>query len=127
MHLLIPCSNLTFPDARRSSSAICDMINELLPEITTREISIDKRGDKIFVDDSQNDLADTIASVYSVRPYHIPTVSTPLEWREINPELNPSDFTINTIKRRIARKGDLFKDLFDSQVIQENNKVLRKL
>ena len=127
MHLLIPCSNLTFPDARRSSSAICNMIHELLPEITTREISVDKRREKIFVDDSQNDLADTIASVYSVRPYHIPTVSTPLEWREISPELNPSDFTINTIKRRIARKGDLFKDLFDSQVVQENNRVLRKL
>ena len=42
-----------------------------------------------FPDPSQNDEADTIASAYSVRPFHIPTVSTPMEWKEVKPGLDP--------------------------------------
>jgi bifunctional non-homologous end joining protein LigD len=127
IHLMVPCSGFDFAQARRLGSTICDMVHELVPDITTRERTVDKRGDKLFVDDSQNDYADTIASAYSVRPFHIPTVSTPLEWKEIKPGLDSTQFTISTIKQRLAKRGDLLKDVFDKKIQQVNNKVLKKL
>lgn len=76
-----------------------------------------------YVDDSQNDFADTIASAYSVRPYHIPTVSTPLDWKEINSKLDPAAFTIETIRNRDKKKGDVFENLFEGKLIEANNKI----
>lgn len=127
IHILVPCSGITFKEARRLGSTICDRIHELVPSITTREISKDKRGDKLFIDDSQNDFADTIAAAYSVRPNVIPSVSTPLEWKEIKPGLDQTDFTIRSIAKRIEKKGDLLKGLFDGKVRQKNIDVLRSI
>lgn len=127
MHLLLPCGGFNFKDARKAGSYICDLIHRLVPEITTREAAVDRRGAMLFVDDSQNDFADTIASAYSVRPYHLPTVSTPLEWKEVNDQLDPSDFTIHTILERLAKKGDLMKGLFDKKVIASNTTHLHRL
>jgi bifunctional non-homologous end joining protein LigD len=65
--------------------------------------------------------------VYSVRPYHIPTVSTPLEWKEINARLNPHQFTIDYALQRISKKGDLFAGALDKKHATSNNKALMKL
>jgi bifunctional non-homologous end joining protein LigD len=62
-----------------------------------------------FIDYNQNDEADTVAAPYSVRPAKLHTVSTPLDWKEINLKLTPPEFTIKTILKRLAKKSDLFK------------------
>jgi bifunctional non-homologous end joining protein LigD len=95
--------------------------------VSTTENSIAKRAGKVYIDPSQNDYADTLAAPYSVRPYHIPTVSTPLDWQEINLKLNPQSFTIQTISKRLKERGDLFKDLLSTKYRQSNTKLLRKL
>ena len=127
LHILIPCSEFNFPEARTIGSLICDEIQRRLPSMTTRERSVDKRGNLLYVDDSQNDFADTIASAYSVRPYRIPAVSTPLDWKEIKTSLDPAAFTIHTLKKRLEKIGDLFKPLFDTKFIQSNNRQLQHL
>ena len=125
MQLLIPCKGFTFPQARTIAVRICEKINEQAPEISTVENTISKRGDKLFIDHNQNDEADTIAAAYSVRPAKLPTVSTPLEWKEINSKLNPHDFTIKTIIKRLAKKGDLFKDILNEKIKASNTKILK--
>ena len=50
-----------------------------------------------------------MASPYSVRPKDGATVSTPLEWSEVNEKLSPSQFTIKNVPQRIKEKGDLWK------------------
>jgi bifunctional non-homologous end joining protein LigD len=127
IHLLLPCHRFTFEQGRAIGTFICDEIQKLVPHITTRERRVDARGNLLYVDDSQNDFADTIASVYSVRPYHIPTISTPLHWSEVNSKLNPESFTINTIKKRIQKEGDLFKGIFDKTMIASAQKQLENL
>jgi bifunctional non-homologous end joining protein LigD len=127
IHLLIPCSGFKFEVARRLGSHICDMVHELVPSITTREVTVNKRGSKLFVDDSQNDYADTIAAAYSVRPFHIPSVSTPLDWKEIKTGLDSTEFTIKTIQKRIDKKGDLLKDVFNEAIRTDNYKSLKKM
>lgn len=127
MHLLIPCKEFTFPQARTIAVRICEMINKQVPEISTVENTISKRGDKLFLDYNQNDEADTIAAAYSVRPAKLPTVSTPLEWKEVTSKLKPSDFTINTIRERLEKKGDLFKGILDERIRKSNSKILKQL
>jgi bifunctional non-homologous end joining protein LigD len=96
-----------------------------VPSITTTAISVSQRGNKLYVDPKQNDQADTVASTYSCRPYKVPTVSTPLEWKEIQQSLNPESFTIKTILKRLEKKGDLFKGVHDSKIKKQNTPMLK--
>ena len=124
IHILIPCNGFTHSQARSIGSYLCDEIQRKVPAISTRERNVDKRGNLLYVDDSQNDFADTIASAYSVRPYQIPSVSTPLGWKEVRNGLNPGGFTIKTIPKRLGKFGDMFEGLFDQRNTIINNKIL---
>ncbi len=126
MHLFIPCEKISFPEARKIAEEICKQINLIVPEITTTEITVSNRGDKLYIDPNQNDEADTVAAVYSVRPAPAPTVSTPLEWKEINDNLDPGKFHIHTILERIEKKGDLFKGVMDEKIRKANSRILKK-
>ena len=64
---------------------------------------------------NQNDFVDTVVAPYAVRPYHIPSVSTPLEWKELKSSLDPTAFTIYTIRKRMEKKADIFKDVMDNK------------
>ena len=108
MHLYLPCMDLDFQEARQIAIKICENIHSLVPSISTTEVRIEKRGDKLFLDPSQNDFADTVAAPYAVRPNKLPTVSAPLEWKEVNTKLDPARFTVTTILERLQKKGDLF-------------------
>jgi len=127
MHLFIPCEKFSFPEARKIAEEICKQINLLLPEITTTEITVSSRGDKLYIDPNQNDEADTVAAAYSVRPAATPTVSTPLEWKEINERLDPKKYDIHTMLERIEKKGDLFKRVMDEKIRKGNSRILKKL
>jgi bifunctional non-homologous end joining protein LigD len=124
IHLYLPCGDLSFENARSVAEEICNEIQQLVPSITTTEVSISNRGNKLYLDPNQNDYADTVASPYSARPYKLPTVSTPLEWKEVNNKLDPSNFTIHTIEKRLAKKGDLWSDIFDTNIVRANMKAL---
>jgi bifunctional non-homologous end joining protein LigD len=81
----------------------------------------------LYIDPNQNDEGDTVAAAYSVRPAPVPTVSTPLEWKEINEELDPKKYDIHTILERIEKKGDLFKGVMDKKIRKANSRILKKL
>ena len=127
MHIYIPCEKFSFPGARNIAEKICREINELTPEITTTEITVSKRGNKLYIDPNQNDEADTVAAPYSVRPAPLPTVSTPLEWKEVHEKLDPKKFDIHSILDRIKKKGDLFEGVMDEKTRQKNYKILKQL
>jgi bifunctional non-homologous end joining protein LigD len=126
IHFLVPCRGFAFSQARAFAEDICEEIHQLVPSISTTATSISQRRGKVYIDPSQNDYADTIASPYSVRPYHQPAVSTPLELKEINTTLDPHEFTIDEIFKRISKKGDLFDGINDPRMIEINNKILNK-
>ena len=125
MHLFLPCSAFTFSQARSIAENICNGIHELVPSITTTQVSVAHRGSKLYVDPNQNDYADTVASAYSVRPYKYPTVSTPLEWKEVNSRLSPLEFTMENIQERLRRKGDLFLPVLENKNAVKNNRHLK--
>ena len=127
MHIYIPVVEISFPRARSYSERLGKMIQELVPAISTTQISKNLRGDKVLIDPSQNDYADTLAAAYSVRPNKIPSVSTPLEWKEVNKKLDPANFTIETIGKRIKAKGDLFSEVLNKTIAKKNAIILKKL
>jgi bifunctional non-homologous end joining protein LigD len=127
IHLFIPCTGFDFEQARQIAANLCDHVHAMVPDITTRKISKEKRGDKLFIDENQNDYTDTLASAYSVRPFHWPCVSTPLEWKELKQGLDQRNFTIDTISGRIEKKGDLFQEVLSTKLASNNSKILKKL
>jgi len=51
---------------------------------------------------------------YVLRVVPYATVSTPLQWQELTPELDPRKFTLKTLFRRLSRqKVDPFAPLID--------------
>jgi bifunctional non-homologous end joining protein LigD len=126
MHILIPCNRFKYSNARTIAENICSQIHSLVKTISTTEVTIGKRGNKVYIDPNQNDTADTIASAYSVRPHHVPSVSTPLDWKEVKASLDPHQFTIHTIMKRLKSKRDLMNGIFSKSYSSTNDKLLVK-
>ena len=70
-----------------------------------------RRG--VLIDANQNGEGKTIASAYSVRPRPGAPVSTPLRWDEVTSDLDPLDFTMDVVLRRVTQAGDLFSGVLD--------------
>jgi len=127
IHIFIPCTGFSYPKARTLAEHICGEIHKKVPMFTTVEVSTAKRGNKLFVDFSQNDQADTLAAAYSVRPAKQPNVSAPIEWEELDLKLKPNDFHISNVPARLESKGELWKDLHKSSIKTANSKILMTL
>jgi len=110
LHIYIPMGALyTYEEARDFTKLLCIYVNEALPELTTLERSLKKRGPKIYLDYLQNRKGQTIASAYSVRPQKLATVSTPLKWSEVKSGLKIQDYNMQTVPDRLATTKDVFK------------------
>lgn len=110
LHVYVPMKNKYAYDAVKDfAHIVASLVQEQLPKTTSLERSLKKRGAKIYIDYLQNRSGQTLASAYSLRPKKGATVSTPLEWKEVNHKLHPSQFTIVNIFKRLEKKGDLFK------------------
>jgi bifunctional non-homologous end joining protein LigD len=66
---------------------------------------------RLVVDYKQNAWGQTLASIYSVRPKPLATVSTPVTWKEIEKGVRIEDFRIDNVRQRIAKLDDLWKPL----------------
>lgn len=111
LHVFVPMGNKYDYESVKNFAHLTAMkVTEMLPDFTTLERNLKKRGDRnIYVDYLQNRRGQTIASAYSVRPKKGATVSTPLNWKEVKKGLHPSQFDINTVPKRISKIGDIFK------------------
>jgi len=110
LHVYIPLGGkYDYDSVKLFAQLIAREVNTRLPETTSLERTIKKRNHKIYIDFLQNRKGQTLAAPYSVRPKPGATVSTPLEWSEVNDTLSPSQFTIKNVLKRFDQKGDLWK------------------
>jgi bifunctional non-homologous end joining protein LigD len=85
------------------------------PALMTAEYRKEKRPKgRVLVDYNQNRWGSTLASIYSVRPTPLATVSTPLQWAEVARTARIDDFRLDNVRDRIGRVGDLWKPLLAS-------------
>lgn len=84
-------------------------MEKVRPDLITAEYRIAKRPDRhVLVDYNQNAWGRTLSSVYSARPKPPAPVSTPVTWDEIEKGLRIEDFTVNNVRQRVAKIGDLW-------------------
>jgi bifunctional non-homologous end joining protein LigD len=62
---------------------------------------------RVLVDYNQNRWGSTLASIYSVRPTPLATVSAPVTWAEL-PTVEIADFTLRNVPDRLRTLGDLW-------------------
>jgi bifunctional non-homologous end joining protein LigD len=61
-----------------------------------------KRGNRVFADALRNAFGQTIVPPYSVRRRPRAPVSTPLDWDEVDPKLDPARFHLGVVEKRFA-------------------------
>ena len=102
-----------FADVRRAALAFAREVERRSPEVTTAWWRKDRDPADLFVDYNQNARDHTIAAAYSVRGFPDGRVSTPIQWDEID-DVDPHDFTIETVPPRFAELGDLHAGIDDA-------------
>ncbi len=110
LHIYVPlAAKYSYEQAQEFAEIVARVVNQKLPKITSLVRKPENRQKKVYIDYLQNSRTKTVAAPYSVRPTPEATVSTPLEWKEVNESLDPKKFTIKTMAKRLKDKGDLFK------------------
>ena len=127
LHIYVPMGRkYLYDQVKDFAHFLCMLVNDQLPDFTTTERNLTKRGNEhIYLDFLQNRRGQTIACAYSLRPKTGATVSTPLLWEEVKSGLHPSMFTINTIQKRVKEMGDIFNGVLQTGV--DIKKCLDKL
>ncbi|WP_426485224.1 DNA ligase D [Flavobacterium sp. 2] len=126
LHIYIPLgAQYDYDSIKILGELIAKEIQSRIPDITTTERSIKKRSNKLYIDYLQNRRGQTLAAPYSVRPKPGATVSTPLEWNEVNEKLHPSQFTIKNVLSRFEKKGDLWQPVLSKGA--NIKKIIKKL
>lgn len=107
LHLVLPWKGTAnYDDSREVAIRLSARILQKFPKVTSVERSPAKRRRKIYLDCFQNSRGQTIVAPYSVRPNPGAPVSTPIDWKELGHGIAPSDFTIESVPKRLASKGD---------------------
>jgi bifunctional non-homologous end joining protein LigD len=94
----------TFSEVRRAALAFSREIERRAPTLATSKWWKEERHG-VFLDYNQNAKDRTTCSAYSIRPLPDARVSAPLTWDEV-PACDPADFTVLTMPKRFAEKGD---------------------
>jgi len=107
---------VTFDQTKGLAHEIARHLERKHPKLVLSEMSRALRKGKVFVDWSQNDEHKTTINVYSLRAKEQPTVSTPVNWKEVkaclkkgNPQLLA--FPSDQVLRRVDKLGDLFEPM----------------
>lgn len=103
LHVFVPLR--AGPDqgtVRAFAREIGDRMAARSPELVTMAAVKRRRGDRVYVDTMRNAFGQTIVAPYSVRRRPRAPVSTPLDWDEVTPDLDPARFNVRTIGRRLA-------------------------
>jgi bifunctional non-homologous end joining protein LigD len=110
LHITIPLRpEYSYQQARTFCEGVARFVANEHKDIATVERVVSQRGKRVYIDYGQNHQGQTIVPPYVVRPVPGATVSAPLDWDELDTELHPSQFTIETMPARITKRGDIFR------------------
>ena len=100
-----------FGAVREFAHRAADVLARRHPDVITTEQRKDKRADRIYADVMRNAYAQTVAATYGVRARAGAPVATPLSWSEVEDDaLEPSQFTMATVRARLASGHDPWAD-----------------
>ncbi|MDB6111717.1 MAG: primase-like protein [Pedosphaera sp.] len=103
----------TYEITKAFARKLAEALEEKHPGQVVSKMRKDLRKGKVLVDWSQNDTHKTTICVYSLRARDLPTVSTPVTWREVENALKRGEaeklsFLPDQVLKRVQKQGDLF-------------------
>ena len=113
VHLACPiAAEQTDKEVSAYARAVAYELSAEHPDLITGNMRKVHRTGRVLIDWSQNNAAKTTVAPYSLRNRGAPTVSTPLTWDEMVPDLD-GGFAPDAVLERLERDGDLWKPLLD--------------
>ena len=109
---------LTYETTKPYAQAVAQLLERMHPDEIVSRMTKRLREGKVFVDWSQNTESKTTVAVYSLRARERPTVSTPLEWDEVEAaaesgDADPIRFEAADVLERVEDRGDLFAPVLE--------------
>ena len=110
LHIVIPLPLRTpYEAGLLLAQLVATRVAEAHPRDATVERSVKARPPAaVYVDYLQNVKGKSVAAAYCVRAKPGATVSTPLQWKELNGRLDHRELTIETVPQRIVKLGDIW-------------------
>jgi bifunctional non-homologous end joining protein LigD len=107
LHVMVPLAPIhSFEQVRTASETIVRLARAREPRLFTLDMRRARRRGKILIDVHRNHRGATLVSPYGAREYAGATVSTPLEWSELERALYPEDLHLRNVPERLRRVGD---------------------
>jgi bifunctional non-homologous end joining protein LigD len=105
----------TYEKTKEFAHSLAEKMEREHPEHVVSRMQKALRKGKVLIDWSQNDEHKTTVNVYSLRAKPQPTVSTPVNWQEVESTVKegaaPLEFTSDAALQRVEKQGDLFAPL----------------
>jgi bifunctional non-homologous end joining protein LigD len=121
IQLYVPLNtDVTYERTRPFAKAVAETLEAKFGDRVVSRMAKAKRAGRVLVDWSRNDRRKTTVCVYSLRAGERPTVSTPLEWEELEDACRAGDpgrlvFGSAEALRRVEERGDLFAPLLSEK------------
>lgn len=112
LHIGIPLPRGTdYAASADLARLIGEHVVQKMPEVATlQRLKAKRPKGSVLVDVNQNARGKTMVAPYSIRAREGATVSAPLSWTEVGNRLTMERFTVRTMSRRAAARGDLWED-----------------
>jgi bifunctional non-homologous end joining protein LigD len=125
LHIYVPIhARYTYDEVRGVAKLLAETVRAVNPRLITLERRVARRTGKVYIDYLQLIRGKTLIGVYMARPRPGAPVSAPLRWSEL-PHVKPQDFTLATIRPRLAREGDLFAPVLTEK--QDIGELVKRL
>lgn len=117
LQIYVPLNTKTsYDETKPFAHALARLLEDEHRDLVVSDMKKAIRTNKVFVDWSQNDEHKTTVSIYSLRARERPTVSTPVNWDEVERALKNKDaellrFESQQVLDRVEQMGDLFAPL----------------
>ncbi|KQR47099.1 ATP-dependent DNA ligase [Frigoribacterium sp. Leaf164] len=113
LHVFAPIEpTREFLDVRHAVIAAARELERRMPDAVTTNWWKEERGRRVFVDYNQANRDRTMAGAWSPRALARASVSTPLEWSELD-ATDPAVHTVLTVPGRLAATGDPWEHMHD--------------
>jgi bifunctional non-homologous end joining protein LigD len=112
LHVALPVTRkLDWEQHKSFAKAVAESLARERPDRYLTNMSKAQRKGRLFLDYLRNGRGATAIAPYSTRARTGATVATPISWEELERGVNPKDFTVYTVTRRLGQlKEDPWKD-----------------
>jgi bifunctional non-homologous end joining protein LigD len=124
LHVVTPLAlakktKLTWPEAKSFAHEVCLRLARESPDRYVVNMAKRLRGGRIFLDYLRNDRMATAVAPLSPRARPGATVSMPLTWAQVKPDLDPKRFTVRTVPA-LLRETKAWAEYYDGERLLED-------